>query len=45
MAGCHQKTVWDIYWPQLKKLINAFVEEGLISQVCFAEGGYNSRPE
>ncbi|MCJ7606180.1 MAG: hypothetical protein MUO19_09160 [Dehalococcoidales bacterium] len=30
------------YWPSLKKVMNAFIEEGLI-QYLFAEGGYNSR--
>ena len=32
------------YWPSLKKVMNAFIEEGLI-QSMFAEGGYNSRLE
>jgi uroporphyrinogen-III decarboxylase len=30
------------YWPSLKKVMNAFIEEGLI-QHLFAEGGYNTR--
>ena len=30
------------YWPSLKKVMGAFIEEGLI-QYLFAEGGYNSR--
>ena len=32
------------YWPSLKKVMNAFIEEGLI-QNMFAEGGYNTRLE
>jgi len=30
------------YWPSLKKVMDAFIKEGLI-QSMFAEGGYNSR--
>jgi hypothetical protein len=30
------------YWPSLKKVMNAFINEGLI-QTMFAEGGYNTR--
>jgi hypothetical protein len=30
------------YWPQLKRMMDAFIKEGLI-QSMFAEGGYNSR--
>ncbi len=32
------------YWPSLKKVMDAFIEEGLI-QHLFAEGGYNTRLE
>ncbi len=32
------------YWPSLKKVMNAFIEEGLICML-FAEGGYNTRLE
>ncbi len=32
------------YWPSLKKVMDAFIKEGLI-QHMFAEGGYNSRLE
>lgn len=30
------------YWPSLKKVMSAFIEQGLIQRL-FAEGGYNSR--
>jgi hypothetical protein len=30
------------YWPSLKKVMDAFIEEGLI-QILFAEGSYNTR--
>ena len=30
------------YWPTLKKVMDAFIDEGLI-QLLFAEGGYNTR--
>jgi hypothetical protein len=30
------------YWPQLKRMMDAFIKEGII-QSLFAEGGYNSR--
>jgi hypothetical protein len=30
------------YWPTLKKVMDAFIDEGLI-QYLFAEGGYNTR--
>ena len=39
-----QKQFETFYWPSLKKLMNAFIKEGLI-QFLFAEGGYNSRLE
>src|SRR5690606_27185394 len=32
------------YWPSLKKVMDAFIGEGLL-QHMFAEGGYNSRLE
>jgi hypothetical protein len=32
------------YWPSLKKVMDAFIEEGLICML-FAEGGYNTRLE
>jgi uroporphyrinogen-III decarboxylase len=32
------------YWPSFKKVMNAFIEEGLI-QSLFAEGSYNTRLE
>jgi hypothetical protein len=32
------------YWPPLKKVMNAFIQEGLIQRM-FAEGGYNTRLE
>jgi uroporphyrinogen-III decarboxylase len=32
------------YWPSLKKVMDAFIEEGL-TQLLFAEGGYNTRLE
>ena len=32
------------YWPSLKKVMNALINEGLV-QHMFAEGGYNSRLE
>jgi hypothetical protein len=37
-----QKQFEIFYWPQLKKIINAFIEEGLIVKL-FAEGSFNSR--
>jgi uroporphyrinogen-III decarboxylase len=37
-----QKQFDTFYWPSLKKVMNAFIDEGLI-QNMFAEGGYNSR--
>jgi hypothetical protein len=37
-----QKQFETFYWPQLKKIINAFIEEGLIVRL-FAEGSFNSR--
>jgi uroporphyrinogen-III decarboxylase len=39
-----QKQFDTFYWPSLKKVMNAFIQEGLI-QHMFAEGGYNSRLE
>jgi hypothetical protein len=32
------------YWPSMKKVMDAFIEEGLICTL-FAEGGYNTRLE
>lgn len=32
------------YWPSLKKVMNAFIDEGLIQRM-FAEGSYNTRLE
>jgi uroporphyrinogen-III decarboxylase len=37
-----QKQFDTFYWPSLKKVMDAFIREGLI-QNMFAEGGYNSR--
>jgi len=37
-----QKQFDRFYWPPLKKLIEAFIKEGLIISI-FAEGSYNSR--
>ncbi len=37
-----QKQFDRFYWPPLKKMINAFINEGLIISL-FAEGSYNSR--
>ncbi len=37
-----QKQFETFYWPSLKKVMDAFIAEGLI-QSLFAEGGYNSR--
>ncbi len=39
-----QKQYETFYWPSLKKVMDAFIEEGLI-QNMFAEGGYNTRLE
>jgi hypothetical protein len=39
-----QKQFETFYWPSLKKVMDAFIKEGLI-QHMFAEGGYNSRLE
>jgi uroporphyrinogen-III decarboxylase len=39
-----QKAFDTFYWPSLKKVMDAFIEEGLI-QTLFAEGGYNTRLE
>ncbi len=37
-----QKQFDKFYWPSLKKVMDAFINEGLI-QSLFAEGGYNTR--
>jgi uroporphyrinogen-III decarboxylase len=37
-----QKQFDTFYWPSLKKVMDAFIKEGLI-QSLFAEGGYNTR--
>lgn len=39
-----QKQFDTFYWPSLKKVMDAFIKEGLI-QNMFAEGGFNSRLE
>ncbi|MBN1571255.1 MAG: hypothetical protein JXA73_25690 [Acidobacteria bacterium] len=39
-----QKQFETFYWPSLKKVMNAFIKEGLI-QNMFAEGGFNTRLE
>ncbi len=39
-----QKQFDTFYWPSLKKVMNAFIKEGLI-QNMFAEGGFNTRLE
>jgi hypothetical protein len=39
-----QKQFETFYWPSLKKVMNAFVNEGLI-QNLFAEGSFNTRLE
>ncbi len=39
-----QKAFDTFYWPSLKKVMDAFINEGLI-QNLFAEGGFNTRLE
>jgi uroporphyrinogen-III decarboxylase len=39
-----QKQFDTFYWPSLKKVMDAFIKEGLI-QNMFAEGGFNTRLE
>jgi uroporphyrinogen-III decarboxylase len=39
-----QKSFDTFYWPSLKKVMNAFINEGLI-QNLFAEGSFNTRLE
>ncbi len=39
-----QKQFETFYWPSLKKVMDAFIKEGLI-QSMFAEGGFNTRLE
>jgi len=39
-----EKQFDTFYWPSLKKVMNAFIEEGLI-QHMFAEGSFNTRLE
>ena len=39
-----QKQFDTFYWPSLKKVMNAFINEGLI-QSLFAEGSFNTRLE
>ncbi|HSW56935.1 MAG TPA: uroporphyrinogen decarboxylase family protein [Dehalococcoidales bacterium] len=39
-----QKQFDTFYWPSLKKVMNAFIKEGLI-QNLFAEGSFNTRLE
>jgi len=41
--GWMSKAQWDtFYWPSLKKVMDAFINEGLI-QSMFAEGSFNTR--
>jgi uroporphyrinogen-III decarboxylase len=41
--GWMSKQQWDtFYWPSLKKVMDAFINEGLI-QSMFAEGSFNTR--
>ena len=37
-----EKQFHSFYWPYLKRVIEAFVDEGFVPSL-FAEGGYNSR--
>lgn len=39
-----QKQFDTFYWPSMKKVMDAFIEEGLV-QSLFAEGSYNTRLE
>jgi len=39
-----QKQFDTFYWPSLKKVMNALIQEGLIQRL-FAEGGYDTRLE
>jgi hypothetical protein len=39
-----QKQFETFYWPSLKKVMNAFINEGMI-QILFAEGAFNTRLE
>jgi hypothetical protein len=39
-----QKQFETFYWPSLKKVMDAFIKEGIICMM-FAEGGYNTRLE
>ena len=39
-----QKQFEKFYWPSLRKVMNAFIQEGLIQQL-FAEGSFNTRLE
>jgi uroporphyrinogen-III decarboxylase len=39
-----QKSFDTFYWPSLKKVMNAFIKEGLV-QNLFAEGSFNTRLE
>jgi uroporphyrinogen-III decarboxylase len=39
-----QKQFENFYWPSLKKVMDAFIQEGLM-QSLFAEGSFNSRLE
>ncbi len=39
-----QKQFETFYWPSLKKVMDAFIDEGLI-QSLFAEGSFNTRLE
>jgi uroporphyrinogen-III decarboxylase len=37
-----QKQFDTFYWPSLRKVLNALVEEGILA-MCFAEGSFNTR--
>jgi hypothetical protein len=39
-----QKSFDTFYWPSLKKVMDAFIKEGLV-QMLFAEGSFNTRLE
>lgn len=39
-----EKQFLTFYWPYLRQVVMAYVEEGIVPQL-FAEGGYNSRLE
>ena len=39
-----QKQFETFYWPSLRKILQALIEEGIIP-ICFAEGSFNTRLE